>query len=55
MERIAEREVDRITAKCQSYQVRQGYIPRWVERGMSERFSRAEKLEHRIQMLLGIF
>jgi hypothetical protein len=26
-----------------------------VERGMGERFSRAEQLEHRVQMLLGIF
>lgn len=25
------------------------------ERGMGERFSRAEQLEHRVQMLLGIF
>lgn len=26
-----------------------------VERGLGERFSRAEQLEHRVQMLLGIF
>jgi hypothetical protein len=55
MERIAEKEVERITAKCQRYQERQGYIPRWVEHGMGERFSRAEQLAHRVQMLLGIF
>ena len=55
MEKVAEKEVARITAKCQRYQERQGYVPRWVERGMGERFSRAEQLEHRVQMLLGIF
>ncbi len=55
MEQVVEKEVARITAKCQRYQERQGYVPRWVERGMGERFSRAERLEHRVQMLLGIF
>jgi len=55
MEKVVEKEVSRITAKCQRYQERQGYVPRWVERGMGERFSRAEKLEHQVQMLLGIF
>jgi hypothetical protein len=55
MEKVVEKEVARITAKCQRYQQRQGYIPRWVERGMGERLSRAEQLEHRVQMLLGIF
>jgi hypothetical protein len=55
MERVVEKEVARITAKCQRYQERQGYVPRWVERGIGERLSRAEQLEHRVQMLLGIF
>jgi hypothetical protein len=55
MEKVVEQEVARITTKCQRYQERQGYVPRWVERGMGERFSRAEQLEHRVQMLLGIF
>jgi hypothetical protein len=55
MEKVVEKEVARITAKCQRYEERQGYVPRWVERGMGERFSRAEQLEHRVQMLLGIF
>jgi hypothetical protein len=55
MEKVVEMEVARLTAKCQRYQERHGYIPRWVERGMGERFSRAEQLEHRVQMLLGIF
>jgi hypothetical protein len=47
--------VARITAKCRRYQERQGYVPRWVERGMGERFGRLEQLEHRVQMLLGVF
>jgi hypothetical protein len=55
MERVVEKEVARITAKCQRCQEHQGSVPRWVERGMRERFSRAEKLEHRVRMLLGIF
>jgi hypothetical protein len=55
MEKVVEKEVARITAKCQRYQERQGHVPRWVERGMGERFSRAEQLEHRVQMLVGIF
>jgi hypothetical protein len=55
MEQVVGKEVARITAKCQRYQERQGYVPRWVERGMGERFSRVEQFEHRVQMLLGIF
>jgi hypothetical protein len=55
VEKVAEKEVARITAKCQRYQERQGFVPRWVERGMGERFSRLEQLEHRVQMLLGVF
>jgi hypothetical protein len=55
MEKVVEKEVARITTKCQYFQERQGFVPRWVERGMGERFSRAEQLEHRVQMLLGIF
>lgn len=39
MEKAVEKEVARIPAKCQRYQERQGYVPRWVERGMSERVS----------------
>jgi hypothetical protein len=37
------------------YQERQRYVPWWIEHGMGERFSRVEQLEHRVQMLLGIF
>jgi hypothetical protein len=54
MEKIVEKEVARITAKCQRYQERQGYVPRWVESGMGERFRRVEQIEQRVQMLLGI-
>jgi hypothetical protein len=55
VERVVEKEMERITAKCQRYHERQGYVPRWVEHGMGERFSRVEQLEHRVQMLLGVF
>jgi hypothetical protein len=55
VERVVTREVARMTAKCQRYQAAQGRIPRWVERGMGERFERLEQVEHRVQMLLGIF
>jgi hypothetical protein len=55
VEKVAEKEVARITTKCERYQQRHGYVPRWVERGMGERFGRVEQLEHRVQMLLGIF
>ena len=34
MEKVVEKEVARITAKCQRYQERQGNVPRWVERGI---------------------
>jgi hypothetical protein len=55
VEKVVEKEVARTTAKCQRHQDRQGYVLHWVERGMGERLSRAEQLEHRIQTLLGIF
>jgi len=55
LEKVVEKEVERITAKRQRYQERQGYVPRWMERGMGERFSRVEQLEQRVQMLLGVF
>jgi hypothetical protein len=54
-ERIAEKEVERITAKCRRYQERGGIVPRWVRAGMDERFRRLEQIEQRVQMLLGIF
>jgi hypothetical protein len=55
MERIAEKEVERITAKCRRYQEQGKPIPAWVRRGMDERFRHVEQIEHRVQMLLGIF
>jgi len=54
MERIAEKEVERITTKCQRYQEQGKQIPRWVRAGMDERFRRVEQVEQRVQMLLGI-
>jgi hypothetical protein len=55
VERIAEREMARITAKCEHYAAEGKAIPRWVWRGMDEGFRRVEHIEHRVQMLLGIF
>jgi hypothetical protein len=55
MERIAEKEVERITTKCQRYQEQGKAIPTWVRAGMDERFRRVEQIEQRVQMLLGIF
>jgi hypothetical protein len=55
MERIAEKEVERITAKCRRYQEQGKSIPAWVHAGMDERFRRVEQVEQRVQMLLGIF
>lgn len=55
MERIAEKEVGRLTAKCQRYQDQGKPIPVWVRAGMDERFRRVEQVEQRVQMLLGIF
>jgi hypothetical protein len=55
MEKVVEKEVARITAKCERHLEPQGFVSRWVERGMGERFSRAAQLERRVQILLGIF
>jgi hypothetical protein len=55
VERIAEKEVGRLSAKCARYAERGQPIPRWVRTGMDERFRRLEQVEQRIQMLLGIF
>ncbi len=54
-ERIADKEVDRITAKCRRYQVQGKLAPAWVRSGMDERYRRVEQIELRVQMLLGIF
>jgi protein-S-isoprenylcysteine O-methyltransferase Ste14 len=55
VERIAEKEVERITAKCRRYQEQGKPVPVWVRAGMDERFRRVEQVEQRVQMLLGIF
>jgi hypothetical protein len=55
MERSAQKEVERITAKCRRYQEQGNQVPKWVRAGMDERFRRVEHIEHRVQMLQGIF
>ena len=55
VERIAEKEIDRITTKCRRYQEQGKPVPTWVRAGMDERFRRVEQIEQRVQMLLGIF
>jgi hypothetical protein len=55
IELIAEKEVERITAKCRRYQEQGKPVPSWVRAGMDERFRRVEQVEQRVQMLLGIF
>jgi hypothetical protein len=52
IERIAENEVERITARCRRYQEQGKPIPRWVRAGMDERLRRVEQVEQRVQMLL---
>jgi hypothetical protein len=54
-EKITDRELARITAKCERYAARGREIPPWVRRGMDEGFHHVERVEHRVQMLLGIF
>ncbi|MGO8947583.1 MAG: hypothetical protein ACLQUY_07955 [Ktedonobacterales bacterium] len=55
VEKIAERETARIIAKCERYTSQGKPIPRWVRQGMDEGFRRVQQIEHRVQMLLGIF
>lgn len=55
MERIAEKEVERITIKRRRYQEQDKQVPAWVRAGMDERFRRVEQIEQRVQILLGIF
>jgi hypothetical protein len=52
---IAEREMDKIAAKCARYESQGQPIPRWVWHGMEERYTRVEQIEHRVRMLLGVF
>jgi hypothetical protein len=55
MERIAEKEVERITVKCQRYKKQGKSVPAWVRAGMDEGFRHAEQVEQRVQTLLGVF
>jgi hypothetical protein len=55
VEVIADREMDKIAAKCERYQEKGQSVPRWVWRGMEERYTRVEQIEHRVRMLLGVF
>jgi len=55
VERAAERESARLAARCASYEQRLGHVPPWVLHGMGVRWQRVEQVEHRVQMLLGIF
>jgi hypothetical protein len=55
VEQFAEREMRRITAKCERYAADNKPIPRWVWHGMDEGFQRVEQIEQRVRMLLGIF
>jgi hypothetical protein len=55
MERVAGKEVERITAKCQRYHDQGKPVPTRVRAGMDERFRRVEQVEQRVQMLLGVF
>jgi hypothetical protein len=52
MEKVVEKEVARITAKCRRYQEQGKPISAWVRTGMDERF---RQVEQRVQMLLGVF
>jgi hypothetical protein len=40
VERLAEREVERLTRRCKHYEEPQGVVPRWVQRGMGARWER---------------
>jgi hypothetical protein len=55
VERVAEAESQRAAARCAYHQEQFGRVPRWVQRGMGARWGRVVALEHRVQMLLGIF
>jgi hypothetical protein len=55
VEKVAEEELERITAKRRRYQEQGKPIPPWARAGMDKRFRQVEQLEQRVQMLLGIF
>jgi hypothetical protein len=53
--RVAEAESQQAAMRCRYHEQRFGHVPRWVLREMGARWGRVEQLEHRVQMLLGIF
>jgi len=53
--KVAQGEERRLAARCAAHRARLGYVPKLVTRGMGARWQRVEALEHRIQMLLGVF
>jgi len=55
VEKVADAEERRLATRCAHYHEQLGSVPRWVLRGMGARWGRVERLEHRVQMLLGIF
>jgi len=55
VEQVAQGEEQRLAARCAAHQARLGYVPPWVQRGMGARWERVERVEHRVQMLLGVF
>jgi hypothetical protein len=55
MARMAEQEVRRITAKRQRHQEQGKPIRAWARAGTDEPFRRVERVEQRVQLLLGIF
>jgi hypothetical protein len=55
VERLAEKEAERLTRRCEHYAELGRAVPEWVWAGMGERFARLQQVEHRVQMLLGAF
>jgi hypothetical protein len=58
VELIAEREMDKIAAKCARYESQGKPIPAGCGGGYEERYTRVEQIEqveHRVRMLLGVF
>jgi hypothetical protein len=55
VERVAEGEAGRLAERCAAHHERLGHVPKWVLAGMDARWERVGALEHRVQMLLGIF
>jgi hypothetical protein len=55
-DRAVAREAERAAVRRARYEARYGRVSAWVERGgMGAHLERAERVRHRVQMLLGIF